>query len=66
VLLGTPFDSRVGDGVNTKTVPYQETFPYVAFAVSGKNSRHIDPGEVGCGDIPPGAVTCPSDSPVGP
>jgi hypothetical protein len=66
VLLGAPFDSRVGDGVNTKGIPYQEAFPYVAFAVSGKNSRHADPGEPGCGDIPPGAGTCPGDSPVGP
>ncbi|MCI0548023.1 MAG: DUF4331 domain-containing protein [Candidatus Rokubacteria bacterium] len=64
VLLGPPFDSRVGDGVNTKNIPYQETFPYVAFAVSGKNSRHIDPREAGCGDIPPGSVICPRLSPV--
>ncbi len=64
VLLGPPFDSRVGDGVNTKNIPYQETFPYVAFAVSGKNSRHIDPGEAGCGLIPPGASTCPTTSGV--
>lgn len=39
---------RIGDGVNTNDVPYQETFPYVAFAQSGRNSRHIDPGEPGC------------------
>jgi hypothetical protein len=39
---------RLGDGVNTNDVPYQETFPYVGFAQSGRNRRHIDPGEPGC------------------
>jgi hypothetical protein len=39
---------RIGDGVNTNDVPYQETFPYVAWAQSGRNRRHIDPGEAGC------------------
>ena len=38
----------IGDGVNTNDVPYQETFPYVAFAQSGRGRRHIDPGEAGC------------------
>ena len=47
----------LGDGVNTKDVPYQETFPYVAFAVSGRNSRHVDPGEPGCAGIAGGI--CP-------
>jgi hypothetical protein len=64
ILLGPPFDSRIGDGVNTKDIPYQEVFPYVAFAVNGKNSRHVDPTEAGCGTVPPGAGTCPSASPV--
>jgi hypothetical protein len=41
-------NNRLGDGVNTNDLPYQETFPYVAFAHSGRNSRHIDPGEDGC------------------
>jgi Domain of unknown function (DUF4331) len=41
---------RIGDGVNANDVPYQETFPYVAFANSGRNSRHVDPGERGCRD----------------
>lgn len=48
--------NRIGDGVNTNDVPYQETFPYVALAHSGRNSRHVDPGEAGCG-----AVACPVD-----
>jgi hypothetical protein len=38
----------IGDGVNTNDVPYQETFPYVAWAQSGRNRRHSDPGEPGC------------------
>jgi hypothetical protein len=41
-------NNRIGDGVNTNDVPYQETFPYVAWAQSGRNRRHIDPGEAGC------------------
>ena len=47
----------LGDGVNTNDVAYQEVFPYVAFAQSGRNSRHIDPGEQGCAGISGG--TCP-------
>ena len=38
----------IGDGVNSNDVPYQETFPYVGFAQSGRDRRHIDPGEPGC------------------
>lgn len=41
-------NNRLGDGVNTNDLPYQETFPYVAFAQSGRDRRHIDPGELGC------------------
>lgn len=38
----------LGDGVNTNDVPFQETFPYVAWAHDGRDRRHIDPGEPGC------------------
>lgn len=48
VLAGPTYNYRIGDGVNTNDVPYQETFPYVAWAHSGRNRRHIDPGEPGC------------------
>jgi hypothetical protein len=41
-------NNRIGDGVNTNDMPYQETFPYAAFAQSGRDRRHIDPGEPGC------------------
>jgi len=40
--------NRVGDGVNTNDVDYLETFPYVSYANSGRNSRHEDPDEAGC------------------
>jgi len=54
-------NNRLGDGVNTNDKPYQETFPYVGFALSGRNSRHVDPGEPGCaaptGGFPP--ANCP-------
>ena len=54
LVPSAPFNSPsfigrfLGDGVNTNDVPYQETFPYSAFAQSGRNRRHIDPGEAGC------------------
>jgi hypothetical protein len=53
-------NNRVGDGVNVNDVPYQETFPYVSFAHSGRDSRHQSPGTSGCFD--PGSflpVLCP-------
>ncbi len=57
-MQGTiPFNAgsvpALGDGVNANDVLYQETFPYVAFAHSGLNRRHVDPGEVAC------APSCP-------
>jgi Domain of unknown function (DUF4331) len=47
-------NNRLGDGVNIDDMPVGETFPYVAAAHDGRNSRHIDPGEPGCesGDCP--------------
>jgi len=48
ILAGPQYNYPFGDGVNTNDVPYQETFPYVAFAQSGRQRRHIDPGEPGC------------------
>jgi hypothetical protein len=48
ILAGPQFNYRLGDGVNTNDLPFQETFPYVAFAQSGRQRRHIDPGEPGC------------------
>jgi hypothetical protein len=41
---GNPFSASsvpaLGDGVNLNDVPTQEVFPYVAFAHSGRESRH--------------------------
>lgn len=45
-------NNKLGDGVNTSDVAFQETFPFVHFALSGRDSRHIDPGEIGCGAQP--------------
>jgi hypothetical protein len=42
-----PFN-RLGDGVNVNETPIPDTFPFLAPANSGRNSRHIDPGEPGC------------------
>jgi hypothetical protein len=41
-------NNRLGDGVNVNDAPYRTTFPYLADAPSGRNRRHIDPGEPGC------------------
>jgi hypothetical protein len=41
-------NNLIGDGVNTNDMPTQETFPYVAWAQSGRDRRHIDPAEPGC------------------
>jgi hypothetical protein len=60
VLAGAKYSYRLGDGVNANDMPYQETFPYVAWAQSGRNRRHADPGEPGCG--PATAPTpCPAN-----
>ncbi len=48
ILAGPQYNYPIGDGVNTNDVPYQETFPFVAWAQSGRQRRHIDPGEAGC------------------
>ena len=48
ILAGPQYNYPLGDGVNTNDLPFQETFPYVAFAQSGRQRRHIDPGEAGC------------------
>lgn len=53
VLAGPPFstsplNSRLGDGVNVNDAPYRTSFPYLASSPSGRDRRHIDPGEPGC------------------
>lgn len=54
-------NNRVADGVNANDRLYQETFPYVAFANSGRNGRHVDPGEKGCFDA---ALLTATDCPI--
>ena len=48
-LAGAPYNTyRLGDGVNRNDVANQETFPYVAFAQSGHDRVHANPGGEGC------------------
>jgi hypothetical protein len=54
-VLAAPFagynpaiGGMLGDGVNVNDAPYRNTFPYLANAPSGRDRRHIDPGEPGC------------------
>ncbi|MCI0621803.1 MAG: DUF4331 domain-containing protein [Acidobacteria bacterium] len=42
-------NDRLGDGVNVDDQPYHASFPYVGSAPDGRNRRHIDPNEIGCG-----------------
>jgi hypothetical protein len=56
-------NNLIGDGVAATDVPTQETFPYVHFAYSGRDSRHIDPSETGCGDQPTAESSNQADPP---
>lgn len=58
-------NNLIGDGVNATDVPTQETFPYVHYAYSGRDSRHIDPSEIGCGEQPATEVDNASPAPQG-
>jgi hypothetical protein len=67
-ILAPGFDvapnNLLGDGVNAPDVPPQETFPYVHFAYSGRDSRHISPGDpTGCGDQPNSLSAQNADAP---
>jgi hypothetical protein len=41
-------NNKFGDGVNVNDAPLRSTFPYLADAPSGRDRRHLDPGEPGC------------------
>jgi hypothetical protein len=63
-VLAAPFPGfnpniggKLGDGVNVNDAPYRTEFPYLASAPSGRDRRHVDPGEFGCFGAP-GAI-CP-------
>ncbi len=63
VLVGPPFssspiNSRLGDGVNVNDATYRTTFPYLANAPSGRNRRHVDPGEPFCTPLFGGGGPC--------
>jgi hypothetical protein len=67
-ILSPGFDvapnNLIGDGVNAPDVPPQETFPYVHYAYSGRDSRHISPGDpTGCGNQPSPSSAQNSDAP---
>ncbi len=54
-VLAAPFpgfnaavNGMLGDGVNVNDAPYLTSFPYVAYAPSGRDRRHLDPTEPGC------------------
>lgn len=64
ILAGSAYNYRIGDGVNAPDVPPQETFPYVHYAYSGRDSRHISPGDpTGCGDQPNAFSSQNTDAP---
>jgi hypothetical protein len=44
-------NNRLGDGVNVNDVPFRTQIPYLADCPSGRNRRHVDPGEPGGGPI---------------
>jgi hypothetical protein len=63
VLAGPPFSSssintRLGDGVNVNDAPLRTAFPYLASAPSGRNRRHVDPGEPFCTPLFGGGAAC--------
>lgn len=54
-VLAAPFpgysaavNGMLGDGVNVNDTAYRTTFPYLGNSPSGRDRRHIDPGEPGC------------------
>lgn len=44
-------NNHLGDGVNVNDAPFRTEFPYLADSPSGRDRRHIDPGEPGGGPI---------------
>ena len=54
-VLAAPFEGfsadiggRLGDGVNVNDTSYRPSFPYLGHAPSGRDRRHVDPGEANC------------------
>jgi hypothetical protein len=44
-------NDRLGDGVNVDDQPYHASFPFVGSSPDGRNRRHVDPDEIGCGPL---------------
>lgn len=44
-------NNRLGDGVNVNDAPYKNEFPYLSECPSGRDRRHLDPGEPGGGPV---------------
>ncbi|MDZ4851125.1 MAG: DUF4331 domain-containing protein [Pirellulaceae bacterium] len=42
-------NNKLGDGVNVNDAVYRTDFPYLADCPSGRDRRHLDPGEAGGG-----------------
>jgi hypothetical protein len=42
-------NNSLGDGVNVNDTAYRTTFPYLGDCPSGRDRRHVDPGELGGG-----------------
>jgi Domain of unknown function (DUF4331) len=57
LVNSTTYGLALGDGVNTKTEGFNNSFPYVMPANSGRNSAHTGPGQAGCTGQPGGI--CP-------
>ncbi len=57
LVNSTKYGLALGDGVNTKTEGFNNSFPYVMPAHSGRNSVHTGPGQAGCTGQPGGI--CP-------
>lgn len=44
-------NNQLGDGVNVNDTAYRTTFPYLGNCPSGRDRRHLDPGEPGGGPL---------------
>ena len=57
LVNSTTYGTPLGDGVNTKTEGFNNSFPYVMPANNGRDSAHTGPGQAGCTGQPNGI--CP-------
>ena len=55
----TKYGTAIGDGVQLNPEGYNNAFPYIMPANSGRNSVHIGPGQAGCTGISTGI--CPTN-----